>query len=140
MRSELRVLVRLAEFALDEAKAGLLDRRQRAAEIDVRLEELDGELVREGEVARADPVIAGESYRHFVRIAADRQRSLREAQAAAEVEVAVARDALAEAHRRLRSLELAQAARDRRHAAQAARAEQVRLDDLARDLHRFLAS
>ena len=133
MRGELRTLIRLAETARDEAKRTLAARRRKIAELEGRIAALARDLARELDVARTDPLITGASFAAYAEAAAHEQRTLAEALAAAEVEAAAAHDALTQAHRHVRSLELAQAARDHRRAVKAARSEQARLDDLARN-------
>ena len=129
------------------AKASVDDRRRALSELLRQVEDLgsqrlgiEQDLAREREIAREGQ--HGESVHlgRYVTAVIARCRQLNEAAAAVEVNIDAARDALDEAYRELRALELADESRERRRAETRARRERDELDEVGLQRHQRACS
>ena len=133
--SALDTIIRVHRWQLDE-------RRQQLAELE-RLEErlrgeqrrLDDELAAEQRTAAASPE-AGFAYAAFAKALADRRAKLLVSLEGVQGQLAQARDALAESFAEVKRYEMAQATRDRRTRATAARKLQIQQDEVAMQIYR----
>lgn len=136
MAKTFKNLIRLREWQLDEKRRAL-------GELMNRLDVLEGEAVghekrirEEQRIARDDPEQAGRNYGAFARWAIQRRQELAAAIAHQEQLIAAARDDLGLAFRDLKSIVLAQDARDRRAAEELEHRTQAFLDELGLQQHR----
>jgi flagellar export protein FliJ len=129
-RGDLHNLIRLHEWQVDEKRRRLGELLRVLDDLENRLKRLEEEVVREQHVAAQDPSGAGFLYGNYAEAVIERREKLKESIARAEAEIARARDDLREAYRDLKKYEIAQRNRDQRAAAEAARKEQVVLDEL----------
>lgn len=135
MRGDLRILIRLAKADVDDGRRQVAEHRRRARQLERQVAGIDTEMARERAAARVAPPETADAYGRYASRALARRREAEGALVSAEAELAAALEALTACVQRFRALELAQAARDRERATVAARAEQSRLDDIARDRH-----
>lgn len=136
MASGLPSLIRLHRWRVDEKRRRLAERRRRSDDLHGEAQRLEREIADEQARSRSDPLEAGIAYAGYARAAVERRTRTAAAIAAAEVDVAAARDDLGEAYRSLRTLEMAQADRERRQATEAERRERIVLDEVGLEAHR----
>ena len=124
------------------AKAAVDDRRRALARLLEQAEVLASQRLRAEQDLARERKIACEGQQgegmHFGRYAVSviaHCHQLKEAAAAVEADIHAEREALGEAYRQLRSLELADESRERRHAEARARRERDELDELGLQRH-----
>jgi flagellar export protein FliJ len=133
--SALDTIIRVHRWQLDE-------RRQQLAELE-RLEErlrgeerrLDDELLSEQRAAAASPEAAS-AYPNYAKALADRRAKLTLSLQGVQAQLVQAREALAESFAEVKRYEMAQATRDRRTRATAARKQQIQQDEVAMQIYR----
>jgi flagellar protein FliJ len=130
MANGLRSLIRLHRWQVDEQRRRLADLIRRSDDLHGEAQRLEHEIAEEQARSRSDPLEAGTAYAGYARAAIDRRARTTEAIAAAEADVAAARDDLGEAYRGLRTLEAAEAERARRQAMEAERRDRIVLDEV----------
>ncbi|MSO93172.1 MAG: hypothetical protein EXQ86_07205 [Rhodospirillales bacterium] len=126
----LHALIRLNQWEVDEKRRVLGAFVRRLDELEGQAGQLETQLLREQEAARAQPNEAGFLYGNFAQAVIRARERLAGMIASANSEMEAAREALAEARRELKKYEVAQAARDRRAAEEAAKEERVDLDEI----------
>ena len=131
--ADLASLIRLRKFILDERQRELAALAAREEQLIQYGRELERQLVREGQIAQADPTSAGRLFGAFVEDHKKRRERLAITLAAVRREIEEARDRLAEAYRERKTLEEVQKARAMRELAEANRAEQAELDEVAQN-------
>ena len=139
MAAKLKGLIRVVKATVD-------DRQRALARLLRQVDDLVGQRLRiEQDLAREQTIAAegqdGEGI-HFTCYAASaiaRCRQLQEAAAAVEADIDAEREALGEAYRHLRALELAEESRERRHVEARARRERDELDELGLQRHQRAA-
>lgn len=136
MAKGLQSLIRLRRWQVDEHRRRLAERIRRAENLHEQARRLEREIAEEQARSRTDPLEAGTAYADYARAAIDRRARTAKAIEAAETDAAAARDALGEAYRALRTLETAQADRERRRAMEEERREQTVLDEVGIQAHR----
>ena len=94
-------------------------------------------MIREQQVAAADPTNAGFTYAAFAEDHRRRRERLARLKAELAVEIDAARDRLADAYRQLKVLEEVQKERRRQERAEEARREQAAFDEIAQTQHRM---
>lgn len=130
MGKDLKSLIRLGRFAVDEKRRALgelLAREEQVIEAQRHLEE-DHEAQRAA--AAADGDVAGFTFGAYVAAYLRRREQLARLLDAIQAEIARSRDEVAEAFRELKSYELAQATREKRERAERDRKEQAALDEI----------
>jgi flagellar export protein FliJ len=132
----LQSLIRLHRWQVDEHRRRLAQRIRRAEDLHEQARLLEREIVDEQARSRTDPLEAGTAYADYARAAIDRRATTAAAIEAAEADAAAARDALGEAYRALRTLETAQADRERRRVMEEERRERTVLDEVGIQGHR----
>jgi hypothetical protein len=130
MAKGLPSLIRLHRWQVDEQRRRLALLIRKAEDLHGEARSLEREIADEQARSREDPLEAGTAYAAYARAAIDRRATTAKAIEAAEVDVAAARDDLGEAYRSLRTLETAQADRDRRQAMEAERRDRIVLDEV----------
>jgi flagellar protein FliJ len=136
LAKDLQSLIRLHRWQVDEHRRRLADLIRRAEDLHEEARLLEREIAEEQARSRTDPLEAGTAYADYARAAIDRRAKTAVAIEAAEADVATARDGLSEAYRALRTLETAQADRERRRVMEEERREQTVLDEVGIQSHR----
>jgi len=133
---EIKTLIRVQSWTVDEQRRilnQLLDREHVLIEDGHRM---DRQLIAEQQVAAADPSMAGYSYVAFARAHGIKRENINVTLAALRAEIDRQRDAVAEAYRELKVLEEVQKNWKKAEQIEAARLEQIDLDEIAQNLHR----
>jgi len=136
MAKDLKSLIRLHKWIVDEKRRQLGELLRMLHDLEERARHLEDELAREQKIARAAPDTAGFLYGNYAEAVIQRRARLKMSIASSETVVEAARQALNEAYRDLKKYEVAQAVRERRQAEDAARREQIFLDDVGIESHR----
>lgn len=132
MAADLKVLIRLGEWQVDEKRRALGELFTLRDDLDRQAIQLEEELARE-QAAAAHDTLASLHYGHFARQVITRRERIAESVVKMDAEIAKAQDELAEAYRDLKKYEIAEAARARRAAEEEARAEQIILDEIGQE-------
>jgi len=129
--ANMKSLIRLHEWNVDEKqrKVGELSRLQ--AELELQLKNLDEEHAREQEAATLDPAGAGMTYAAYHERVSQRRDNLKDSIIQMDVVINYARDELSEAYQELKKYETVNKARQRRIEQEMAQREQVMLDEIA---------
>lgn len=135
--SDLAALIRLRKWILDERQRELAALTAREEQLIQYGRELERQLVREGQIALADPTSAGFMFGAFAEGHKKRRERLAITLAAVRKEIEEARERLAEAYRERKTLEEVQKARAIRERTEADRIEQAELDEVAQNQHRM---
>ena len=133
--ADLDSLVRLRRWSVDERRrelAALIAREEQLIAYGVELEK---QLVREGEVAKANPTSAGFMFGPFAEDHRKRRERLAVTLKAVRAEIEDARERLAAAYRERKTMEAVQEGRVKRERAEADRLEQAALDEVAQNQH-----
>ena len=133
---EIKTLIRVQSWTVDEQRRilnTLLDREHALIEDGHRM---DRQLIAEQQVAAADPSMAGYAYVAFARAHKIKRENVNVTLTALRVEIDRQRDAVAEAYRELKVLEEVQKNWKKAEQIEAARLEQIDLDEIAQNLHR----
>jgi flagellar export protein FliJ len=136
MANGLPSLIRLHRWRVDEQRRRLAELIRRSDDLHGEAQRLEREIADEQARSRTDPLEAGTAYAGYARVAVERRTRTAAAIAAAEADVATARDDLGEAYRSLRTLEAAEADRERRWAMEKDRRERIVLDEVGLQGHR----
>jgi len=134
--ADLDTLIRLRKWTVDERQRELGALVAREDQLIAYGKELERQLIREGEIARADPTSAGFQFGAYAVEHKKRRERLAITIAAVRHEIEIARENLARAFRERKTMEEVQKARRVREAAEAARIEQAELDEVAQNQHR----
>jgi flagellar export protein FliJ len=126
----LPTLIRVRGWELEEKRRELARREAHAARIADEIQAIDASVAHEMRVAGGDTQVI-HAYGPFARAAIDlrRQREVELERAMAQVDAAA--EEVTVAYQELKKLEVAQENHERRMAEEAARREQVRLDEIA---------
>jgi len=133
---EIKTLIRVQSWSVDEQRRmlnQLLDREQTLIEDGHRM---DRQLIAEQQVAAADPSLAGFAYVAYAKNHRTKRDNLNTLLTALRAEIEQQRDALAEAYRELKVLEEVKKNWHKAEQAEAARRDQIDLDEIAQNLHR----
>ena len=130
MAKDLKNLIRLHEWQVDEKRRKVGTLLSLVADLELQARRLEDELVAEQAAAAADPAEAGFFYGIYAETVIERRQRIAYSIAKAEEEIAAAQDELREAYRELKKYEIAQENRSKREAYEQARKEQAFLDDI----------
>jgi len=136
MAKDLRRIIRLRKWEVDERQRTLAQLLAAERQIIEAIEAFEQRLAAEHQAYAADASGAGLTFGAFVARAREKRDNLNKSRAAVEQQIAAARDALAEAFKDLKALEVVQDNRDRAERKAADRREQISLDEIGLDLHR----
>lgn len=136
MAKNLKGLIRLHQWMVDEKRRKLGDLLKMLAELEDQSKRLEAEVVEEQKAASNAPETAGFLYGNYARHVIERRERLARSIASTEAQIATAREELNEAYRELKKFQVAQDVRDRRESLEAARREQNVLDEVGLDIHR----
>jgi flagellar protein FliJ len=127
--SDLKGLIRLSRWQVDERRRELAALEEFAAQLDEQRRRLEAEDERERAAAAASPEAAF-SYPAYARVMSVRRHKLQQSQAEVVGQVARARDALAQAFQDLKRYEVAAENRAKLAEQREARRQQQIMDDL----------
>jgi flagellar export protein FliJ len=133
---EIKTLLRVQGWSVDEQRRilnTLLDREQALV---ADGERMDKQLIHEQQVAAADPSMAGHAYVAFAKAHRVKRDNINTVLTALRVEIEQQRDMLAEAYKELKVLEQVQKNWREAERKEAARVEQIDLDEIAQNLYR----
>ena len=131
--ADLASLIRLRKWIVDERRRELAALTAREEQLIVYGRELEKQLVREGQIALADPTSAGFMFGPFAEDHKKRRERLAITLAAVRREIEDARERLAAAFRERKSMEEVQKHRAERERVEADRIEQAQLDEIAQN-------
>jgi len=132
----LKGLIRLHKWMVDEKRRKLGDLLKMLAELEEQLRQLEAEVVAEQKAAANAPETAGFLYGNYARRVIERRERLVQSIASMEMQISAAREELNDAYRELKKFQVVQDVRDRREALEAARREQGVLDEIGLTIHR----
>ena len=135
--ADLDTLIRLRDWTVDERRRELGALLAREEQLIAYGRELERQLVREGEVVKANTQMVGFMFGPFAEEHKKRRERLAITLAALRREIEAARERLAEAYRERKTMEEVQKTRAERERVEAARIEQVALDEIAATQHRM---
>jgi flagellar export protein FliJ len=136
MVKDLKTLIRLNEWTVDERRRELGDVLGSLESLENGLRRLRDELLREQQAAQSSPEEAGFFYGNYAAAVIQRRHHLDAGIAQMEIKVSEARERLEEAYRDLKKYEVAQENRDLEMAKETARREQIEMDELGLQAHR----
>ncbi|MEK7245795.1 MAG: flagellar FliJ family protein [Pseudomonadota bacterium] len=136
MAKNLKGLIRLHQWVVDEKRRKLGDLLKMLAEFEDQVRRLEDEVVEEQKAAAKAPETAGFLYGNYARQVIERRARLAKSIASMESQIVAAREDLNESYRELKKFQVAQEVRDRRTALEAARREQNVLDEIGIVMHR----
>jgi flagellar export protein FliJ len=134
--ADLNSLIRLRKWVVDERQRELGALIQREDQLIAYGRELERQLIREGELVKADPT-AGFMFGPFAEDHKKRRERLAITLAAVRKEIEDARERLAAAYRERKTMEEVQKTRAERERVEANRREQVELDEIAATQYRM---
>ena len=130
MAKDLKNLIRLHEWQVDEKRRKVGGLLRLVADLEDQARRLEEELINEQAAAAASPEEAGYLYGNYAETVIERRQRIADSIAKAEEEIAAAQDELKEAYRDLKKYEIAQDNREKREAEEEARRDQNFLDDI----------
>ena len=136
MAKNLKGLIRLHQWVVDEKRRKLGELLKMLVELEEQARRLEAEVVEEQKAAAKAPETAGFLYGNYARHVIERRERLAKSIASMEQQTAAAREELNEAYREIKKFQVAQEVRDRRAALEAARREQIVLDEVGLIMHR----
>jgi flagellar export protein FliJ len=139
MAAKLKGLVRVAKAAVDDRQRALAQLLRQSDDLASQRLRIEQDLAYERKIAREGRHGEGIHFTRYAVSAIARCRQLQEEAAAVEVDINAEREALGEAYRHLRALELADESRERRGAEARARRERNELDELGLQRHQRAA-
>ncbi len=131
MAANIKNLIRLHEWNVDEKRRKLGELLRLEAELEEQLKSLEEEHVREKAAATADPEGAGIMYPGYHKQMSQRRDNLKDSIRQMEIVINYARDELSESYQELKKYETVEKNRQRRYELEQARREQVLLDEVA---------
>ena len=134
--SGLKNLIRLHEWTVDERRRGLGAHIRILDDMELEIEHLEEDLLREQALAGADPSGLNMTFAAYHKRVRAEQDDLRYRIRQKEAEIREARDILSAAYMELKKYEVAQEVRDRKESLKQAREEQNELDEQGLQLYR----
>lgn len=136
MAANIKSLIRLHEWNVDEKRRKLGELLRLQADLEDQLKRLEDEHAREKEAAAADPTGAGLAYANYAKQARQRKDNLEDSIRQMDIVIGHARDELSDAYQELKKFETVEKNRQRRYELEQARREQIMLDEIALNQHR----
>ena len=133
---EIRTLLRVQSWTVDEQRRMLGQLEGREDSLIEDRARLDRQLLHEQQVAAADPAMAGQAYVAYARNNRTRRANIDTVLTDLRIEIERQREVLAGAYRELKVLEEVQKNWLKAEREEAARREQIDLDEIAQNLHR----
>lgn len=136
MAANIKNLIRLHEWNVDEKRRKLGELLRLQGELEDQMNQLEKDLVREQKAAAADPALAGLTYGEYAKQVIQRRENLQGSIDQMEFVIGHAQEELSEAYRELKKYEIVDRNRQRRYEEQQSRREQSMLDEIALNQHR----
>ena len=136
MAANIKSLIRLHEWNVDEKRRKLGELLRLQGELEQQVTDLEADLVRQQEAAAADPTLSGLTYGAYAEQAIQRRENLKDSIDQMEMVIGHAQDELSEAYQELKKYETVDRNRQRRYELEEARREQIMLDEIALNQHR----
>ncbi len=136
MAANLKNLIRLHEWNVDEKRRKVAELQQLENELRVKIETLQTEMVTEKQAATDNPVEGGMTYPNYIQHATLRRDNLMESLSQMEYVISLAREEMAEAFRELKKFENVDRNRQRRQIQEEVRRDQAVSDEVALNMHR----
>lgn len=136
MAANIKSLIRLHEWNVDEKRRKLGELLRLQADLEQQLKQLDAEHTREKKAATDDPTGAGITYATYAHNVRQRRDNLEDSIAQMEMVIGHARDELSDSYQELKKYETVEKNRQRRYELEQSRREQIMLDEIALNQHR----
>lgn len=136
MANDLRSLIRLHEWHVDQKRRELGQLLQQVADLEAQARDLERDLKAELTAASGDPMEGGFLFGNYSRRVITQREELAQSLVNAEDAMIVVRDALRDAHRELKKYEIVKENRDLEEARELDRKEQIVLDELGVQAYR----
>lgn len=136
MAANIKNLIRLHEWNVDEKRRKLGELLRLQGELEDQMKQLEADLVKQQQAAAADPTLAGITYGNFAQQVIQRRENLQESIDQMEFVIAHAQDDLSQAYQELKKYEIVDRNRQRRYELEQGRREQIQLDEIALNQHR----
>ena len=136
MAANMKNLIRLHEWNVDEKRRKLGELLRLQGELEDQIKQLEEDLVKQQAAAAADPTLAGITYGVFAQQVIERRENLQDSINQMEIVIGYAQDELSEAYQELKKYETVDRNRQRRYEMEQNRREQIQLDEIAMNQHR----
>jgi flagellar protein FliJ len=136
MADDLKNMIRINEFSVDEKRRNLGELLKLMGDLEQRQRDLETEVANEQRIAGSLPGEADIYYGVYAGTVIDRRERIAESIKQMEVKVATARDEMSEAYVELKKYEIAQKNREKKEALEESRREQSILDEIGLNAHR----
>ncbi|MBF0251621.1 MAG: flagellar FliJ family protein [Alphaproteobacteria bacterium] len=133
MAANIKNLIRLHEWNVDEKRRKLGELLRLQGELEDQLTQLEADLIEEQKAAAADPALAGMTYGLYAQQVILRRENLQESIRQMDIVIGHARDELADTYQELKKYETVEENRRRRQELEDARREQIQLDEIAQN-------
>ena len=131
MAANIKNLIRLHDWNVDEKRRKLGELLRLQAELEEQLKNLEAEHLREQAAAAADPTGYGQTYPAYHKQVCQRRDNLQDSISQMDMVIGYARDELSDAYQELKKYETVEQNRQRRYELEQARRDQVLLDEVA---------
>ena len=136
MAANIKNLIRLNEWNVDEKRRKLGELLRLQGELEDQLKQLEADLIEQQKAAAADPTLAGLTYGAFAKQVIQRRENLQDSIDQMEFVIGHAQDELSDAYQELKKYETVESNRQRRFEREQNRREQIMLDEIALNQHR----
>lgn len=136
MAANIKNLIRLNEWNVDEKRRKMGELLRLQGELEDQLKQLETDLVMQQKAAAQDPTLAGMTYGVFAKQVIQRRENLQGSIDQMEIVIGHAQDELSVAYQDLKKYETVDRNRERRREREQNRKEQILLDEVAQNQHR----
>ena len=136
MAANLKNLIRLHEWNVDEKRRKVAELQHLEDELRQKIDYLKAEMVTEKKAAAENPTEGGLMYPNYIKHATQRRDNLMESLSQMEYVISLAREEMAEAFRDLKKYENVDRNRQRRQREEQLRRDQLVSDEVALNMHR----
>ncbi|HEY9080903.1 flagellar export protein FliJ [Magnetovibrio sp.] len=136
MAANIKNLIRLHEWNVDEKRRKLGELLRLQGELEDQMKQLEADLIEQQKIAAADPTLAGSTYGAFAQQVIQRRENLQDSIDQMEFVIGHAQDELSDAYQELKKYETVESNRQRRYEREQSRREQIMLDEIALNQHR----
>jgi len=136
LAANIKNLIRLNEWNVDEKRRKLGELLRLQGELEDQLKQLEADLIEQQKAAAADPTLAGLTYGAFAKQVIQRRENLQDSIDQMEFVIGHAQDELSDAYQELKKYETVESNRQRRFEREQNRREQIMLDEIALNQHR----
>ena len=136
MAANIKNLIRLHEWNVDEKRRKLGELLRLQGELEDQMKQLEADLIEQQKAAAADPALAGLTYGAFAKQVIQRRENLQDSIDQMDFVIGHAQDELSDAYQELKKYETVESNRQRRFEREQNRREQIMLDEVALNQHR----